>query len=111
MLLAGFVAPCLLQIRKIATILRQSDGGLRIVTMMNGPVGLSRRLDSIAIGAARHDTVLQLACGRKVAGEPDSDREQDNGNDQPDHRAAPVIAIVLVGIGHWDGTLIRSGRF
>ncbi len=54
-----------------------------------------RRLDGIAIAAARHQAVLHLAGGREVAREPDPDRQQHNGDNEPGERAAPVIAIAM----------------
>jgi hypothetical protein len=62
--------------------------------------GLLRRLDGVAIGAARHQAILHLAGGREVAGEPDSDGKQHNDDHQPKERTEPVIAIAMIWIGH-----------
>jgi hypothetical protein len=61
---------------------------------------LSRRLDHIAIGAARHDAVLHLAGCGQIAREPDSDRKQDNGDQKAGDGAAAVIALVGIRFGH-----------
>jgi hypothetical protein len=97
-LLTGFVAACLLQISKIATILRQTAN--RNDDERAEPSRLLRGLDGVAIAAARHQAILHLARGREVAGEPDPDGQQHNGDHQADDRAAPVIAVAMFGICH-----------
>ena len=88
-LLTGFSRPVLLQIRKIATILRRIAGAPNRACS-----ALSRGLDHIAIGPPRHHAVLHLAGSGEIAREPHADREQDDGDDQAGDRAAPVVALL-----------------
>jgi hypothetical protein len=100
-LLTGKTRRVLLQISKIATILRQVCG-LRIGESP-ARLTLSRRLDDVAIGAPRHHAILQSAGRGQIARKPDSNREQDGGDHEACDRAATVIGFglsVLYGIGH-----------
>jgi len=93
-LLIGLWLFVLLQIRKIATILRAQGSRNRIGS---GPP-LLRWLDCVAIGPPWHQAVLHLAGGGQIVREPHPDRQQDDRDDQARDRAAPVVA--LLGIGH-----------
>src|SRR4051794_36703879 len=53
---------------------------------------LAGRLDDIAIAAARHHAILQLAGGGEVWGEPQTDTENHGGNDQACDSAAAAVA-------------------
>jgi hypothetical protein len=95
----------LLQIRKIATILRRF-GRISPVWPEDGRIGgsnaarLSRRLDHIAIGAPRHDAILQSAGSGQVVRKPDADSKQDNCDQKAGNGAAAVVALVGFGLGH-----------
>jgi hypothetical protein len=59
---------------------------------------LSRRLDHVAIGSARHHAVLQPASGGKFVRKPNADHKQDNRDDQA--RDCPAPAVAWVNIWH-----------
>ena len=63
-------------------------------------MSLSGRLDDVAIGAPGHHAILHLAGGGEIAGEPDADREQDNGDEEPGDGPKAAIAGILFRIGH-----------
>src|SRR5690242_2752383 len=96
-LLTGLLRLVLLQIRKIATILRQA-GRLESPDESHSRIGwgLSRGLDHVAIGPPRHDAVLQLAGSRQIAREPDADRKQHNGDHEAGDGAATVLRLVVL---------------
>jgi hypothetical protein len=100
-LLTGMSRLVLLQISKIATILRRTRG-LRIAFHRRRPI-LSRRLDDVAIGPPGHHTVLHLARRSEIAGEPDSHSEQDDGDNETHNRTATIVVGFLwlvLGVGH-----------
>jgi hypothetical protein len=96
-LLPGLLRLVLLQIRKIATILRQA-GALKRLTNRNPWIAeaLSRRLNHVAIGPSRHHAILQLAGGGQIAREPDADRKQDNDNDKAGDGAIAAFGLVVL---------------
>jgi hypothetical protein len=69
---------------------------------------LSRRLDHVAIGAPRHDAVLQLAGGGQVARKPDPDGKQDDSDDKAGNSAAPIVALVGIRFGHGRSLLAHA---
>ena len=96
-LLTGFRAMSRYKSARTRHILRRgrkASEPLRIAGA-GGTRVLSRRLDHVAIGPARHHAVLHLACGGKIARKPDADRKQHDRDDEPGNRAAAVVA----GIG------------
>src|ERR1700730_9561479 len=87
----------LLQIRKIATILRRTGSLESPDESRSGIAGaLSRRLDHVAIGPACHHAILQLAGGGEIAREPDADRKQDDGNNKAGDGAVAVFRLVVL---------------
>jgi hypothetical protein len=109
-LLTGLSCLVLLQIRKIATILRRLCVIATAIELRRiGPAGrasLSRRLDHVAIGSAGQHAVLQLARRGEIMGEPDPDRKQDDRDHKAGDRAAAVVTLFGVGFGH--GTVVSS---
>src|SRR5437763_17162328 len=99
--LTGLSRLVLLQIRKIATILRRFEVfESRFSARFRA---LSRGLDDVAIGPPRHHAVLHLAGSREMAREPYADHEQDDGDNEPGDRATAVVTGLLLGIGHRAG--------
>jgi hypothetical protein len=66
---------------------------------LSGPPFLSGWFDHVAVASSRHRAILQLADGGELAGEPNSDREESNRNNQAGDRSAPAVAWFR--LGHW----------
>jgi len=96
-LLKGLSRLVLLQIRKIATILRQAEA-LQNLDESRSQLAeaLSRRLDHVAIGPARHHAILQLAGGGQIACEPETDRKQHDGDHEACDGARAAVGLVVL---------------
>jgi hypothetical protein len=86
----------LLQIRKIATILRRFGRANQIAAT----AALSRRLDHVAIGASGHDAVLKLAGSGQIVREPYPDGKQDHGDDEAGNGTTAIVALVGIRFSH-----------
>jgi hypothetical protein len=58
------------------------------------------RIDGGAIGAARHQTILEFAAGIEFARQKPTDGKQHDNNAKSDQRPAP-ITVFFVAAGHY----------